>query len=232
MKLNPNQVEQLYQFKRKHYVEWYDLQTELVDHLANAIEAQWKQNPILSFDEALQMEFKKFGVFGFMDVIGKRKNALNAKYNKLVLKEMKSFFSIPKLIFTFSAILFIFYLLKSYQNGVEVIQGIFFGLIGVFVVGLIVISRQNKKRNLKTEKKWLLKEIIFGYSTLAGMMNIPIQLVLHLNGNNFQDGTLLLFSLLLVIISLTIYIVLVLIPSKAEDYLRKTYPEYEMNCGV
>jgi hypothetical protein len=33
-----------------------------VDHLANAIETQWQENPKLSFNEALNKEFKKFGV--------------------------------------------------------------------------------------------------------------------------------------------------------------------------
>jgi hypothetical protein len=46
-------------------VEWYDLQSELVD-LANAIETQWQENPKLSFDSPKQFKFKKFG---FMDVV-------------------------------------------------------------------------------------------------------------------------------------------------------------------
>ena len=45
MKLTPQQIDQLYLFTRQHYVEYYDLQTELVDHLANAIETEWQQNP-------------------------------------------------------------------------------------------------------------------------------------------------------------------------------------------
>ena len=45
MKLTTEQIDQLYRFTRQHYVEWYDLQTELVDHLANAIEEQWQENP-------------------------------------------------------------------------------------------------------------------------------------------------------------------------------------------
>jgi SPX domain protein involved in polyphosphate accumulation len=94
MKLSAEQIERLYQFTRQHYVEYYDLQTELVDHLANAIEEQWQQNPKLSFEEALQIEFKKFGVFGFMDVVEQRQSALNKKYNKLVLNELKTFFSL------------------------------------------------------------------------------------------------------------------------------------------
>lgn len=58
MKLSLEQIERLYQFTRQHYVEYYDLQTELVDHLANAIESQWLENPKLSFEQALQVEFK------------------------------------------------------------------------------------------------------------------------------------------------------------------------------
>jgi hypothetical protein len=228
MKLSSEQIERLYAFTRQHYVEYYDLQTELVDHLANAIEEQWQQNPKLSFEEALQIEFKKFGVFGFMEVVEKRQAALNKKYNKLVWQLLKTFFSIPKIIGTISAIGIVYYLLKSSQEGVEIIQAIFIILIVLFMIGLGVISRKNKNKNQQTEKKWLLKEIIFGYSTIAGSINIPIQLVLHLNGEHFHNWTLALFSFLLVLLSLTIYIVLVLIPSQAEDYLKATYPEYEL----
>ena len=72
MKLTTSQIDQLFIFTRQNYVEYYDLQSELVDHLANAIEMQWQENPNRSIDEALHIEFKKFGVFGFMDVVEKR----------------------------------------------------------------------------------------------------------------------------------------------------------------
>ena len=65
MKISQIQIQNLYTFTRKHYVEYYDLQTELVDHLANDIEAMWKEQPQLSFEEAKTKAFKKFGVFVF-----------------------------------------------------------------------------------------------------------------------------------------------------------------------
>lgn len=68
MKVTNSQIDTLYTFTRQHYVEWYDGQTELVDHLANGIEEQWQENPNLTFDEALKNEFKRFGVlcyYGF-----------------------------------------------------------------------------------------------------------------------------------------------------------------------
>ena len=92
MKLTTEQINQLYTFTRQHYVEWYDLQTELVDHLANAIEEQWQENPKLSFNEALQNEFKKFGVFGFMDVVEGKQRFLQKKYNQIVWSIVKTFF--------------------------------------------------------------------------------------------------------------------------------------------
>jgi hypothetical protein len=39
-----------------------------VDHLANAIETQWQENPKLSFNEALNINSRSLA-FGFMDVV-------------------------------------------------------------------------------------------------------------------------------------------------------------------
>jgi hypothetical protein len=55
MKLTTLQIDQLFTFTRQHYVEWCDLQSELVDHLANAIKAQWQENPTFTFDQALNI---------------------------------------------------------------------------------------------------------------------------------------------------------------------------------
>ena len=52
MKLTEPQIQELYAFTRQHFVEHYDLQTELVDHLANDIEQQWQVQPKLTFEDA------------------------------------------------------------------------------------------------------------------------------------------------------------------------------------
>lgn len=227
MKLSPDQIEQLYQFTRQHFVEWYDLQTELVDHLANAIEAEWQENPKLTFDEALHREFKKFGVFGFMDVVEKRQAALNKKYRMLILSELKTFFSVPKIIGTLSATGLVFYSLKSFQESFLMMKMVFVLSAVICFVGLWVLSRKIKKNNKATGKKWLFKEIIFGYGSFTGLMNLPIQFSIHLDGQDYPAWFLLLLSFLLIVLFLLEYIVLILIPSKAEEYLKATYPEYE-----
>ena len=67
MKLTTPQIEDLFKFTRKHFVYHYDVQSELVDHLANDIEEIWNEKPYLSFKDAWDTSFKKFGIFGFMD---------------------------------------------------------------------------------------------------------------------------------------------------------------------
>ena len=64
-KLSIDQIVHLFTFTRQHYVEYFDVQSELVDHLANAIETEWQANPKLPFDEALNKEFKKFNFRAF-----------------------------------------------------------------------------------------------------------------------------------------------------------------------
>ncbi len=228
MKLSAEQIERLYQFTRQHYVEYYDLQTELVDHLANAIEEQWTANPKLSFEQALQVEFKKFGIFGFMDVVEKRQAALHRKYNKIVWKELKTFFSIPKIIGTISSITFLYYVLKYFQESYEIMQWFIAILIISFIIGLAFLTKKQKNETAKTGKRWLLKDIIFGYSSVAGVLNFVVQLACRLHENQYPEWFLMVFSVLLVVLFLTEYVVLFLIPSKAESYLSETYPEYEI----
>ena len=138
MKLTPQQIDRLYQFTRQHYVEWYDLQTELVDHLANSIELQWQENPKIDFEDALKIEFKKFGVFGFMDVIAEKQVALSKKYKKFVWNELVTFFTLPKIILTVLFTIFFYYLfqylfLKSLLDAFHLLIA-FVGIIFAFKI--------------------------------------------------------------------------------------------------
>ena len=229
MKLNESQIEKLYQFTRQHFVEWYDLQTELVDHLANAIETQWQEFPNRTFDEALQIEFKKFGVFGFMDIVEKRQAALSKKYAKIVWSQFKNFFRLPQIIGTFSAVAILFYILKISLYSEIIFKVLSVILLTMFIVGIAISSRKNKKINEQTGKKWMFKEVIFGYGSIAGFINIPVQALVHFDSQINGNIYLFLASLFLVLLFLIEYVLLVTIPKKAEQYLKETYPEYEFS---
>jgi hypothetical protein len=229
MQLTPQQIDRLYQFTRQHYVEWYDLQTELVDHLANAIEQQWQENPIISFEDALQKEFKKFGVFGFMDVVEKRQAAMNKRYNKILWQHFKEFFTIPKIVLTFIFVIATFYTFKLIFFNEIFAVGLL--LLLLFTIPFLIIEqRKIKKRKKETGKVWLLEQIIFGHGSILGMVTIPFNLFNSLTHFEKAPNDFVIFGLSLLLVSLFLgsYIITKVIPSKAEDYLNEAYPEYAL----
>jgi hypothetical protein len=230
MKLTQEQIEKLYQFTRQHYVEWYDLQTELVDHLANAIEEQWQQNSNLTFEDALQIEFKKFGVFGFMDVVEKRQATLNRNYNKIVWTHFKEFFTIPKIILTFTLVFGLFYFFKYFYF--EELLGItMFGIFLIVFPYLYLENKKIKKRKKETGKVWLFEQIIFGYGAFSSILIFPVHAVnLISNKSSSAPNNYVLFGISFIIVSIYVisFIIVKIIPSKAEQYLKETYPEYEL----
>jgi cytochrome c biogenesis protein CcdA len=208
------------------------LQTELVDHLANAIEAEWETNPELSFDEVLNQEFKKFGVFGFMDVVEKRQEALNKRYNKIVWQHFKAFFGIPKIVLTVAMTVLLFTVLKISLYEDRIIIGLYLILISFTFYEMIKSRKQRNQKEKLQEKKWLFEEIINQYGTFSGAILLPFNILLQLFDpiDSFltNDYFLLGISVVFVLFSIALFIIFKIIPSKAEAYLKQTYPEYKL----
>jgi len=231
MKLTTQQIDQLYNFTRQHYVEWYDLQSELVDHLANAIETQWQENPKLTFEEALNKEFGKFGVFGFMGVVEEKQKFLGKKYRKLIWNYYTEFFKLPKIILTFLSMLLIYKLLIEFEGTKDTI----FGLIILLSLGFFVRTFYKEKfvsdKNKSNRKKWMFEDV-----SLQNRNNVFIVLPsflincfnLFFKESNFTTITAIIFSVSLVLLGLLIYLKIKIIPNKVSEVLAKTYPEYGM----
>lgn len=230
MKLTAEQIDQLYLFTRQHFVEWYDLQSELVDHLANAIETQWQENPKLSFDQALNVEFKKFGVFGFMGVVEEKQKFLNKKYSRLVLSNIATFFTLPKILLTILATGTLFLFFKWSRFNIEFILISYVLLIG-FAFYAVIKNRILRKKQIKeNQKRWLFEEIINQYGSFVGAIIFPLNFFLQIfnHGSRFlsNDYAIGFTSFFLVLMTFLVYVMFVLIPSKSKLYLMQTYPEY------
>jgi hypothetical protein len=232
MKLNSQQIDQLYAFTKQHFVEHYDLQTELVDHLANGIEQQWSQNPNISFDEALSKEFKKFGIFGFSDIVEKRTRTLEKKYWKFLWKTFKTFFGIPKIIATICLIFTVFQIL--------ILSNRFEYFLLIFILPLVYFIRQGYRNqkiyNKKTKiegRKWLLEELIFSYGSGVLSLNLFVQILLngrHTFGDEVIKTEYLFFMAILISLFMILsYIIIFHIPKRAEEYLKDHYPEYKFS---
>ena len=230
MKLTPIQIERLYKFTREHFVEYYDLQTELVDHLANGIEKRWEENPKLSFDDALHLEFKEFGILGFNDVIEKHNAILSKKYYKIIFRFIREYIKLPKIIGIICAILAVFYIIRHVESGFWIIISGYIALLLYIVYKTISIRSKYEERKEITGKRWKLEEIISltGDATFTSFNILNIGLIMDFTFTHHYLVQVLI-AILLVVLALLTYIVGVIIPEKAEELLRETYPEYELS---
>ncbi len=232
--LSEDQIQQLYTFTRKHFVEHYDLQTELVDHLANGIEEQKTKHSAMTFDQALKLEFKKFGVYGFHDVIKEKTKAMEKRYWNFLLRYYSEYFKMPKIVTILACILTMGIIFG--QIAKEYKYDIFLGILFFISLStLLTIFRSRRKYELEQVrhgKKWLLKDQIYGIGDVHSIVNFfPIVLNFVYFRDLFSNGSIYLdiaFAFLVVSLSVFCYVAIFLLPQKAEKLLEETYPEYKM----
>ncbi|MCF6297144.1 MAG: hypothetical protein L3J08_04040 [Flavobacteriaceae bacterium] len=225
MALSKEHITQLYKFTQQHYIEYYDVQTEMVDHLANDIEQIWEEQPQLSFQKARELSFKKFGIFGFMDVLGEKENVLNKKYWKMVWKIFIKFFKIPQIILTLSIAIGWYQLFKIFPQK-ETFQVIGIGCFIIILFRLVILAKQKEKRFQKTNKKWLLEDNIYNIGNMYLLLNLFFQINFHISKVN-SNTEILVLSFVFTVIIILFYITTFILPSKAEEILEKEYPEYK-----
>ena len=230
MTLSDQQIEQLYQFTRKHYVVHYDLQTELVDHLANDIEAMLDEEPSLTFENARDRSFKKFGVTGFLDVVEAKKKEMSKKYWKVLIRFLEEWFTIPKIILTLL-------LFSGLWKALQYVDGRIWSIVVFFVLlfsGLIfdlIAQYKISERKRRKQRIFLFEEIIF-----KTKWSILFLVVMHVvNAFSFLDidfvtlsqPLIFLMAVFLTFFFLTFIITQFTIPNRAEELLKEQYPEYK-----
>ena len=227
MKLTKEQIQELYKFTRQHYVEHFDMQTELVDHLANNIEQIWTIQPNFSFEDARDISFKKFGVFGFMDVYGARQGALQKKYMKILWKHAKAWFRLPKIIATFAVFYFLYKGLIQYGDMFAL------SVLGVVITFCLVkhiqLLRKVKKRQKLSGKKWLLEDLIFRGLFFGGVAGVNLLNIVNLaSPKTYSVFWSIIYASIFTFVCIYLYVGIMVLPKKAEEILKNQYPEYEL----
>ena len=178
-KLTPEQIDNLFELCEIHNVHYYDVQIELVDHIASAIEALWETNPELSFEEVIFLVGEQFGIESFtpssydsilpsitgLGFSGKsgfeaieiaKEKELRNKYDRMQRKYIGEFFKLPKIILTLAITFALFYVFKLSNNDIVIsyfIQGF---CILSFAVYLIFIYPKKFRLNIVDGKSFLL----------------------------------------------------------------------------
>lgn len=103
-KLNEIQIIELFAYCRKQNIPHYDLQIEIVDHLAAIIESRWELEPDLTFRIILEQVKNEFDTYGFSHLKLSRKKSLCKKYNRMFRNYVFEFFKLPKVILTLAIV--------------------------------------------------------------------------------------------------------------------------------
>ena len=231
MELTQTNIKELYKFTRKHFVYHYDVQTELVDHLANDIENIWEEHPKLSFQDAQDKSFKKFGIFGFMDVIEAKQKQMSKRYRKILWRFFKEWFTIPKIVVTIS-IFFAFFMLLQIQFSEYIFLATLLILIILEMRIVYKVRKLHKEKVVKKDKIFLLESLIGDTKNgNTGFTFMNLFNIIHLTNFNFSALHMywvLVISIVLTLLCILFYVSNYIIPQKAEELLIETYPEYKL----
>jgi hypothetical protein len=214
MTLSKEQIDQLFLFTEKKFVRYYDLQVELVDHLAERIEEEMEANKALSFETALQKVYTSFGLFGFAHVVQEKQNALYKQSWRLWAKELRNFFTFPKVIFTTALFL------VAYTLGTLLTAELRFIILFTTFLAFTIYQPYCLYRYKKVSVKNLLLLEITPYTTVTG----PFLLTTHFFFLNQEIHSSMVFGIL----SALAYIMeaaVIQVSGKVQKQAQQLYPD-------
>jgi hypothetical protein len=230
-KITAEESEKLFQFCRQHFVYHYDLQIELVDHLASAIEEQWEINPAFTFEEGLFKSFRKFGITGFSKIKEQKRKELARRYNRKLMGYLLEFFGWPKVLLTL-ALTFAFYtLLKIVNNDMRVIVP-YFGILMLFIIYYYynIFPKRFKIDKIKGKNFLILETLQSAQFITLIAFQVPMQVpnfynITHASSmqNNFA---IFAISFFIVLFTLALFGQMFYLPQKIKEDFNQQFPEF------
>jgi len=163
--VSPAQIEMLFKFMRQKYVRYYDVQIELVDHFASAIESMWEKNPSMTFEQGIDKVYAEFPITGFNNLIQEKTAVLNKKIETHAWKEVKAYLQLPKIMLTFLCCTILYLLFKQSTMPLVAACALVFG---AFFISTFHISKL-KKSGSKKANFLVLNTLMWSQGALTSM---------------------------------------------------------------
>lgn len=155
MKLNEEQIQALFDFTKKKLVHFYDLQIELVDHLAASIEEEMELDKKLKFEDALERVYQRFGIFGFSQIVQQKQKQLERLHFKRWMKEVFSLFRWPQALGSLTLLGSLYTLDKTVDPDYLRIG------FGVISIVFMIFNIINMRRYRKPKKQLLIMQYYY-----------------------------------------------------------------------
>lgn len=212
MKLSNEQIQQLFRFTEKKRVYWYDLQAELVDHLASRIEEEMNTDNTLQFEPALEKVYKEFGIFGFAKIVQEKSDQLYKQSRRMWWSAFGEFFTWPKV----ALLALLAYFFWQLGNLLDT-KWLMLGLAGAYLAASFVLMRL-MYANRKGKRQLLLLQAGTGYSS---SFVVVYQIILFSSNDQYGPLKFCIMATLAVLIKLASFQVFFKVRKKAMEL----YPE-------
>jgi hypothetical protein len=190
-KLTPLQIQELFAFCKKKGVRHYDLQIELVDHMASAIEHRWEENQDITFAEALPSTYRQFGVNGFSKFQEIKEKTLRKKYTRLLWQYTGEFYRLPKIIITIAISLSLFTAIRLSSNIIPLFSLLLLGIYtSLLLVYFLFFYKSKSQLELTTDKSFLIIDYLKSIrSSFLAVGFVPFELlpITSIIHREFQD---------------------------------------------
>ena len=185
--LSKEEIQKLFTFVESKNVPYRDVQFEIVDHLASAMEEMKEKNREWPYDLCLQQVYNKFPITGFAMLQLEKEKAVKRYWQKKMIPYFKEFFKLPKILLTVAVLLIVQQLVSMIgtvdftfaQLFLENIQFLILSIFGILYLKRWKWTKDNKKTEeylfIKAFSKssnylfliiWLIPSVIFYFKIL------------------------------------------------------------------
>lgn len=229
-RLSSEEIENLYAFCYEHDVDEFEIQAELVDHLASDMEQQWQQHPARSFDEALQKAFASFGMRGFSEVVKKRKRAFRRRYRQLFWRFFLSFFQLPRILASGFFLWIVYFALRITGEREVVLYTVESILLASYAWYMFFYYPKRMKLEVVDGNRFLLTDYYGVVRSLSWFIYIAFQtsvnvLLQHyrLPGESWIDGIL---ALIIVVVTISMVVLMFYLPRQMKNHFVRDFPQF------
>lgn len=229
--LTIEQVKKLFALCEKHEVYDYDVQIEMVDHLASAIEEKWQIEPELGFGWALKKSFTNLNWRTFRKLESKLTRQLKHKFRRILWQYFLEYFKLPKILITVALSLVILALLQLTERNAWIIALYFVPLSLFSLYYNFKIFPKKVDINPVDGKSFMILNYLKNIGNRTGSLVMLPPYILFFSGPYKLNYTNQLYqeiiiSIFMALLTIFLYGYFFYLPQKVREHFFSNYPEY------
>lgn len=226
--LNPEEIQQLFDFLQSKYVRYKDVQYELVDHLASGIEEKQRADKNLNFESALREVYAGFPVTGFNDFLTERTTALTKYFQHKLWNYMKDYLKLPKIIISIIVYCTFFQLFSTFHS-----YSIIVSFVILNVIFGVSLHRQGLRKTTRNNSNYLVLATYSNVITSAMFFffNIPVYQIIFTLPENIQLAPIALhmFAIIFSMTAFYIHAFIFVFPNMLKEEIETKYAHLQIS---